>query len=125
RADVERTVFTGRGTLLELDQVKGHVNGCTFLRGGTGLSVIGGRMAVRSSTLTGLTDRAIAADGAAQLLLLELTITGGGRGIDAADLAMVHVSGSRIQGNAVGIALRRADPVQGGARAVLHDVLLE
>jgi hypothetical protein len=125
RADVERTVFTGRGTLLELDQVKGHVNGCTFLRGGTGLSVIGGRMAVRSSTFTGLTDRAIAADGAAQLLLLELTITGGGRGIDAADLAMVHVSGSRIQGNAVGIALRRADPVQGGARAVLHDVLLE
>lgn len=122
---VERTVLTGRGVLLELDHAKGHVTGCSFTRGGTGLSITGGRVAVRSSIFNALPGSAVVAGAAAQVLLLDCTITGNGRGIDAADLAMVHASGSRIQGNAVGIALRRADPVQGGARAVLHDVTLE
>ncbi len=124
-ATVERSVFMGRGELLEFDHAKARVRGCTFVRGGTGLAITGGRVALEGSTFTALADRAVAAGKAAQVLLRDVTITGSGRAIDAMDLALVHISDSRMRDNAVAIALRRADPVQGGARAVLHTVVLE
>lgn len=124
-ATVERSQFMGRGTLLELDHVKSRISGCTFARGGTGVVITGGRTLLQGSSFSALADRAVAAGKAAQVLLREVSMTGCGRAIDAVDLALVYLSESQLRANTVAISLRRADPVQGGARAVLHAVVLE
>lgn len=126
---IDASTFVGGGDLLALEQAKGHVTDCLFrsargARTASGLVIEGGRIAVTGSSFTGLGERALAAGSAAQVLAMVCGFDANGRAVDARDLAEVYLSGVRLTGNAVALALHRTDPVQGGARAWLHDVEL-
>lgn len=114
------------GSLVQLEQVNGRVEGSSFRNGaddatGSGLVLSGSELLVRDCRFEKFATSAITAGETSQLLVIASRFDGNGTALDLLDMSVAHASRSSFISNTTVFHLARKDPALGGAVLFVHD----